>query len=117
MAMASFMAKGEFTRHIRRMRGLYAERRNYLLSYAAQYLGDQLRLERAPSGLHLLGWLPEAADEWEMARLAAEHGVIVFPLSTFQLDAPSRRGLVLGFAAFGEAEIDEGMQRLARAWS
>jgi GntR family transcriptional regulator / MocR family aminotransferase len=117
MAMASFMAKGDFTRHIRRMRGLYVERRNCLLSYAAQYLGDKLRLERAPSGLHLMGWLPEAADEVEMARLAAQHGVIVFPLSAFRLGVSSRRGLVLGFAAFDEAEIEEGVQKLARAWS
>jgi GntR family transcriptional regulator / MocR family aminotransferase len=116
MAMASFIARGEFTRHIRRMRGLYAERRDYLLSYAAQYLGDKLRLERTPSGLHLVGWLPEAADEWEIAKLADQHGVTVYPLSAFRLGASSRRGLVLGFAAFGEAEIEEGVQKLARAW-
>ena len=116
MAMASFMAEGELTRHIRRMRGLYAERRNSLLRYAAAYLGDNLRLERTPSGLHLVGWLPETADEWEMARLADQQGVTVYPLSAFRLGGPSRRGLVLGFAAFGDAEIKEGMQNLARAW-
>jgi GntR family transcriptional regulator/MocR family aminotransferase len=117
MAMASFMARGEFTRHIRRMRGLYAERRNSLLSNVAQYLGHKLRLERAPSGLHLIGWLPEAADEWEMAKLAAQHGVTVYPLSAFRLGASSHRGLMLGFAAFSEAEIEKGVDKLARAWS
>jgi GntR family transcriptional regulator/MocR family aminotransferase len=116
MAMASFLAKGDFTRHVRRMRGLYAERRNCLLSYAAQYLGDKLRLERASSGLHLIGWLPEAADEGELAKLADRHGVTVYPLSAFRLGVPSRCGLVLGFAAFGEAEIQEAMHKLARAW-
>ena len=77
----------------------------------------KLRLERAPSGLHLVGWLPDAADEWELAELADQHGVMVYPLSAFRLDVSSRRGLVLGFAAFGEAEIEEGVQKLARAWS
>jgi GntR family transcriptional regulator/MocR family aminotransferase len=117
MAMASFIARGDFTRHIRRMRGLYAERRDALLSSAAQYLGDKLRLERASSGLHLVGWLPDAADEWEMAKLADQHGVKVYPLSAFQLGAASRRGLVLGFAAFDEVKIEKGVQKLARAWS
>jgi GntR family transcriptional regulator / MocR family aminotransferase len=117
VAMASFMARGEFTRHIRRMRGLYAERRNELLSYAAQYLGDKLRLERASSGLHLMGWLPDAADEWEMAKLADQHGVTVYPLSAYRLGASSRCGLVLGFAAFDEVKIEEAVQKLARAWS
>jgi GntR family transcriptional regulator/MocR family aminotransferase len=117
MAMASFMARGEFTRHIRRMRGLYAELRDELLRYAAHYLGDKLRLERTPSGLHLVGWLPEAADEWELARLADRHGVTIYPLPTFWLGTPSRRGLVLGFAAFSGAQIEAGVQKLARAWS
>jgi GntR family transcriptional regulator/MocR family aminotransferase len=117
VAMASFLAKGDFTRHIRRMRGLYAERRNELLSSAAHYLGDKLRLERASSGLHLMGWLPNTVDEWEMAKLADQHGVTVYPLSAFRLGASSHRGLVLGFAAFGEAAIKEAVQKLARAWS
>ncbi len=116
IAMASFMARGEFTRHIRRMRGLYAERRDLLLTFAAQILGGKLRLERTPSGLHLVGWLPEAADEWEMTRLADQHGVTVYPLSAFGPGASSRRGLVLGFAAFGEAQIEDGVRKLARAW-
>jgi GntR family transcriptional regulator/MocR family aminotransferase len=117
VAMASFLAKGDFTRHIRRMRGLYAERRNELLSSAAHYLGDKLRLERASSGLHLMGWLPNTADEREMAKLADQHGVTVYPLSAFRLGASSHRGLVFGFAAFGEAAIKEAVQKLARAWS
>ena len=38
------MGRFRFCRN-RRMRGLYAERRDELLSYATQYLGDKLRLE------------------------------------------------------------------------
>jgi DNA-binding transcriptional MocR family regulator len=52
-----------------------------------------------------------------MTKLADQHGVTVYPLSAFRLGASSGRGLVLGFAAFGEAEIEEGVQKLARAWS
>ena len=117
VAMTSLMADGEFTRHIRRMRGLYAERRNWLLSYAAYYLADKLRLEHTPSGLQLIGWLPKEADEREMTMLAHQEGVTVYPLSAFHLGSAERRGLVLGFAAFGEEKIKEGVQRLARAWS
>lgn len=117
VAMTSLMADGEFTRHIRRMRGLYAERRNWLLSYAAHYLAGKLRLEHTPSGLQLIGWLPKGADEREMAMLAHQQGVTVYPLSAFHLGSTGRRGLVLGFAAFGEEKIKEGVQRLARAWS
>jgi DNA-binding transcriptional MocR family regulator len=51
-----------------------------------------------------------------MAKLADQHSVIVYPLSAFRLGALSQRGLVLGFAVFGEAEIEEAVQKLARAW-
>jgi GntR family transcriptional regulator / MocR family aminotransferase len=116
VAMASFMAEGEFTRHIRRMRGLYTERRDCLLTYTAQYLADILRFEKRQSGLHLLGWLPEEADEHELAMLADQHGVTVYPLSEFWIGPAERPGLLLGFAAFGEDEIKEGVQKLAGAW-
>jgi GntR family transcriptional regulator/MocR family aminotransferase len=117
VAMASFMAEGEFTRHIRRMRGLYTERRDCLLTYAAQYLADILRFERRQSGLHLVGWLPEDADERELATLADQHGVTVYPLSEFWIGPTERRGLLFGFAAFSEDEIKEGVQKLADTWS
>jgi GntR family transcriptional regulator/MocR family aminotransferase len=116
VAMASFMAEGEFTRHIRRMRGLYTERRDCLLAYATQYLADTLRFEKRQSGLHLAGWLPEDADEYELAMLADQHGVTVYPLSEFWIGPAERRGLLLGFAAFGEDEIKAGVQKLASAW-
>jgi GntR family transcriptional regulator/MocR family aminotransferase len=116
MAMASFMAEGEFTRHIRRMRGLYAARRDCLLTYAAQYLADKLRFERTQSGLHLVGWLPENADERELVMLADQHGITVYPLSEFWRGPTERRGLVLGFAAFSEDQIKAGVQKLAGAW-
>lgn len=117
MAMAAFIAEGEFTRHIRRMRGLYAERRECLLRIATHCLGDKLQLERTPSGLQLVGWLPEGADEWAMARLADQQGVTVYPLSAFRLEPTGRKGLVLGFAAFDEEEIKAGVAGLAHAWS
>ena len=75
-----------------------------------------MRLERTSSGLQLVGWLPEEADEWEMAVLADQQGITVYPLSDFHRGSTGRRGLVLGFAGFGEEEIKEGVQRLARAW-
>jgi GntR family transcriptional regulator/MocR family aminotransferase len=116
VAMTEFMVSGDFTRHIRRMRGLYAERRNALLTDTARLLDDQLQLERTPSGLQLVGWLPTGVDEWEMARLAEQQGVLVYPLSAFRLGAADRKGLVLGFAAFDEAAIKTGVEKLARAW-
>jgi GntR family transcriptional regulator/MocR family aminotransferase len=116
MALASFMAEGEFIRHIRRMRELYEERRDCLLTYARQYLPDDLQFDPRQSGLHLVGRLPGDRDEFELVRLANQQGVTVYPLSGFSIEPNARRGLVLGFAAFHEEEIKVGSQTLADAW-
>jgi GntR family transcriptional regulator/MocR family aminotransferase len=116
VALASFIADGEFIRHIRRMRGLYEERRDSLLAYARQYLPKNLQFTPRQSGLHLVGRLPEDTDEFELVRLANQQGVTVYPLSGFWIEPTVRQGLVLGFAAFREEEIKVGVQKLADAW-
>lgn len=115
-ALAAFMAEGEFIRHIRRMRGLYEERRDCLLVNAGQYLPGHLQFDPRQSGLHLVGRLPESTDESELVRLAGQQGVTVYPLSGFWIEPPACRGLILGFAAFREKEIRAGLEQLAHAW-
>jgi DNA-binding transcriptional MocR family regulator len=51
-----------------------------------------------------------------MTLRAAQAGVTVYPLSALQLAAGGRNGIILGFAAFREEEIKEGVQKLAQAW-
>lgn len=117
IAMTTFMAKGDFTRHIRRMRGLYSERRDCLLHYASHHLAGALHFEKTHSGLHLIGWLPKNADEETLTHLAHQQGVTVYPLSAFRLSGgDQKQGLVLGFAAFREAAIKAGVETLATAW-
>ena len=52
--------RGEFDRHLRRMRPIYRERRDALLDALSRYLPD-LRPIGASAGLHVLAWLPPAS--------------------------------------------------------
>jgi GntR family transcriptional regulator/MocR family aminotransferase len=115
-ALTTFMADGEFIRHIRRMRGLYEERRDCLLAYAREYLPGSIQFAPRQSGLHLVGRTPEDMDELELVRSANQQGVTVYPLSGFWIEPTVQRGLVVGFAAFREEEIKVGLQKLAGAW-
>ena len=116
MAMAAFMETGDFTRHIRRMRNLYTERRDALLTYAPHYLADKLQIAKTPAGLHLIGWLAAGLDEQSMVLLAGQQDVTVYALSSFRLKPAEPHGVVLGFAAFDERAIKAGVQQLALAW-
>ena len=110
--LADFMVDGHFARHIRRMRVLYAERRQHLLNASYQL---PLEIVAPDMGMHLIGWLLNDVDDKAAARLAAAHHVHVLALSSLAMTTPSRSGLVLGYAAVNEHEILEGVRHLASA--
>lgn len=115
--LAEFITEGHFARHIRRMRNLYLERAEALVHYAEQYLGAALTVAPPEAGMHTIAWLPRSADDREVSRRAAEAGVVAWALSSCYRDVAQAEpppGLILGFAAYAEKEIADGVQTLAR---
>jgi len=110
---ADFVGEGHLGAHLRRMRALYAERRDLLEGLLRAALGEAGRLLGAEAGLHAV--LPLAGDDAEVARRAAERGVEVVPLSTLFAGPPTARGLVLGYAGLSPDAIRAGSEVLARA--
>lgn len=110
--MTDFMTQGHFTRHIRRMRTLYAERRGILLEAARDL---PLELDAPDTGMHLVGWLPAGVDDAAASQSAQAHEVNAQPVSKFCLTPIERKGLLLGYSAVDEREILSGVRRLAMA--
>ena len=113
--LADFMTEGHFTRHIRRMRALYAERQAALVAALERELAGLLAVSPAEAGMHLVGWLPEGVDDRAASRWAAEQGVEAPALSCYAIEQPGRGGLLLGYTAQDEQQICEGVRRLAAA--
>ena len=113
--LADFIAQGHFARHLRRMGRLYRERRDALLAALARELREEVEAGGSGAGLHLVAWLRDGLSEEEVAAAAAEHGVGVYPLARFRLGGPTRPGLLLGYAALSERDVEEGVRQLARA--
>jgi GntR family transcriptional regulator/MocR family aminotransferase len=113
--LARFMAEGHFARHVRRTRALYAERQAVLVEEAGRHLSGRLGVAPAEAGMHLVGWLPPGEDDGEVSRRAAERGVEAPPVSLYGATPNGSGGLLLGYAAIGEAEIREGVRRFAPA--
>jgi len=112
---ADFMLEGHFTRHLRRMRTLYAERQAALVAEIQQHLGGMLEIQPSEVGMHLVAWLPPGMDDQAAARQAAAHSVDTVPISSFGMEPIERGGLILGYAAVSEHEIRDGVRRLAAA--
>ncbi len=113
--LTEFITEGHFGRHIRRMRALHQERRAALLDETKRELTGLLDVQAADAGLHAIGWLPQGVDDRSAARLAAVEGVETTPLSRFYQGPGKQNGLMLGFAAFNEPELRNGVRKLARA--
>jgi GntR family transcriptional regulator / MocR family aminotransferase len=115
--LADFITEGHFTRHIRRMRPIYAERQAELIDALRRNLEVLLDVKPADAGIHLTCALPDHFDDSAVAREAAMQDVVVHPLSAFSVDDQGfpRRGLVLGYGAYNARQIKEAAAKLAVA--
>ena len=106
------MNEGHFTRHLRRMRRLYAERRQYFLEAAERHLGEWLRFHGSESGIQVVGIFRTDCDDIAVARAALDQGINVSPLSIQYRHGKAQRGLVMGFAAVDANATEKAMIRL-----
>jgi GntR family transcriptional regulator/MocR family aminotransferase len=116
LTFADFLSRGEFDRHLRRMRPIYRSRRDALLRALARHL-PELEPTGIAAGLHLVAWLPPDLNETTVITAAAREGVAVAGLTAFRLSPTQRGGLIFGYSDLNEREIAEGVMRLARAVS
>jgi GntR family transcriptional regulator/MocR family aminotransferase len=116
LTFADFLARGEFDRHLRRMRPLYRSRRDALLRALARHL-PELDPAGIAAGLHLVAWLPPELDEATVIAAAAREGVAIAGVSPYRLSPAPRGGLIFGYSNLNERAIADGVARLARAVS
>lgn len=112
LVLTDFLQDGHFSRHLRRMRVTYLNRRNALLKALSGHLGKFLRPYNADAGMHLSAFLPAGINDREIVRKAAERGVSATALSTCYAGKHSRSGLILGFGGANERRIRAAAQTL-----
>lgn len=113
--LARFITEGFFLSHVKRMRELYARRRVFFIEQFQKLLGDYFDLEVTPAGLHFIAWLRRKSD-FPLFMLAREQtGVWPRPLSFFCIKTQMDPAFVFGFAAWSQAQIEQGLAKLASA--
>jgi GntR family transcriptional regulator/MocR family aminotransferase len=112
--LSDFLREGHYVRHVRRMRLVYEERRDVLVQALARECGDRLRVGPHDGGMHLTAWLPRGMHDVEVATRLREHGVLCTPLSQFRLRRSTQGGLLLGYAGYGRAEIEQAVEVVGR---
>ena len=110
-ALADFIAEGHFTRHLRRMRTLFAERRTALLDALATL---PLDIHAFPVGSHCVGWLPAGMDGLRLAHQAAAHDLNLWLVSQYSIEPLAREGLVIGYGDHNSEEMQQAVAKLAK---
>jgi len=113
VALADFVTRGEFDRHLRRMRPIYRRRRDALLAALARDL-PWLEPVGVSAGLHLVTWLPPHLDEAAVVGAARRAGVGLDAVGPYRITNPGPGGLIFGYATVSERAIAEGVARLAQ---
>jgi GntR family transcriptional regulator/MocR family aminotransferase len=98
MAMTDFIREGHFSRHIKRMRAIYMERRNAMTRAIRDEADGLLEVVGDDAGLYVLALLPSGVDDREIAARAQRMNLPVGALSRCYAGVPERGGLALGYA-------------------
>ncbi|WP_009914639.1 aminotransferase-like domain-containing protein, partial [Burkholderia humptydooensis] len=75
LALADFIEAGHFTRHLRRMRRLYDERRGALQAALTRHLGGALTVSGGAGGMHLSARLDAPVADVDVARAARARAI------------------------------------------
>ena len=112
--LADFIDEGHFGRHLRRMRELYATRREALLRALDDELGSTIEVVGASAGLGLTLRLPAGVDDVALCAALAARSIEAYSLSSHALSPRKPTGLVLGFAPYTPARLRRAVEELAR---
>jgi GntR family transcriptional regulator / MocR family aminotransferase len=112
--LADFIAEGHFSRHIRKMRALYGERRGILVESLERDLDSRLRVIGNMAGMHLAVTLPKGCEDREIAQRAAEQSLWLWPLSPAYIAKPAQPGFILGFGSTSAPDIPGAVRHLRK---
>lgn len=115
-ALARFISDGHYERYLLRMRRRYGAKRQ-LMRDCLERLQEPPQLLGGDSGLNLTlrfegGWHDRQTNA--LTERAAASGVLAPSLERYQFSRRDQSGLVLGYAALSEADIERGVKRLFR---
>jgi GntR family transcriptional regulator/MocR family aminotransferase len=112
LGVGAFIAEGHLTHHVRKMRQLYKQRREWLLRALTRDFGEWLEVVPSLYGMHV-GVLARAdVDADALADGLARRQVRLHSLRRYFLATQVRQGLVFGFGTADQAQLRQALHAL-----
>ena len=115
VALAAFIAEGHLARHIRRMRPIYAQRRQALVRGMEQHLGQWLQVLPGDAGLHLSARILNGSSSAAVQQAALDHLPGALPLSAYAVAKSRMHGLCIGYGCVEVDQIARAVRGIGRA--
>ncbi len=112
LAVADFISKGGYDRHLRKMRGLYLQNRDAMLDMISLYLPEGTRAS-CPEGGYLL-WveLAKDIDAMELAERTLKKSIGIAPGSLFSTTDKYGHYIRVNYAHCANPKAEQGLQTL-----
>lgn len=111
-----FAKDGKLENHIEKVRKVYSQRRNVMVEAMERYFPPEVKFTKPNGGLFLWVELPENVNATELLPKAVEKNVAYIPGSAFYPEGGGHNTMRLNFSKPSEAEIEEGIKRLAEVF-
>ncbi len=115
LALAGFLAAGEYQAHTERARTFYLERRDALLEATDKHLRGLATTREPDGGGHLWLTLSVPVDEGELMTEAVRNGVTFVPGTAMIPEPGAGTHLRLSYGYLDPEQLTEGARRLGRA--
>ncbi|MGX1368282.1 2-aminoadipate transaminase [Streptomyces canus] len=112
LAAARYLADRDLDAHVRRVAGVYGERRDAMLAGLAEALPEGSTWTRPEGGMFLWARLPSSYDTTALLPQVVAWDVAYVPGAPFYAGEPDRSTLRLCFVTQTPEEIGEGLRRL-----
>jgi len=113
--VTAFIAEGHFARHIQKMRRCYAERRQTTMAALTDALGDRVRIDSPPGGMHLI---LRFEGRWSQVHLVArmrDEGLYAEAMQDWMVEGEGAPAVLVSFTnVASRADAAELGARLAK---
>lgn len=116
MAVAEFVRGGHLSRHIRRARRIYLERRNHLVGLLRRELTDAVTIIPSLYGMHMSVISNVDVDCEAVSEALEKRGVQIHSLQRYYMGVAERSGFVIGFAAVERNSLEVAITALGKAF-
>lgn len=106
MVVNDFITEGHFSRHLKKMRDLYAHRREITSQALIDVFENTLQIGSHKNGMHFVAGIDKKYSDVEISQTFNKLGYSIYPISPWS-DDPKYNGLLIGFTNVTSKKVAE----------